>query len=679
MTESGDATNNDTTGKSERGTYNTAQSGSTVGIQAEEVHNSTVYQLLPDASPREKYEVGVRYLEHGVPSRARELIDDAIAHEYDGGEVRFHWMLAMLSKRSYRDLTPEERQNLRRNSEHLDNYADDEWKWALRAICKLLDCLTEPGEDTVLALKELRAVQPRQRDKIIRHLDLVLTAGVRDSLWAETREAAERARLSGDRRERVWAYFHRDPIGPRVRKPAGKSTTAGDSFQAMSWSGLFVLAVGYIGWLVLAHAALLPVLAYLLALVASCVAARHGLEWRYRRKRLDSKDREYLGRWRGNRTPEGGFANRVDRSFQHYFSTYVPAAADRETWLAQTNGIRNALRDEVVELYRESRVDVERVNWLIQHLVSDVRRRWKTGTLLEYREHYRVAQTTKISCSLALLVLLPAASYVIVTAVRTNPLPAAAVTLLALVSARASSVRWSHIIGERWRLVEDHREYERQSEQRHAVYRRWKEKLDSSRPSENEMEKWLNCDKTMILDAALRHYQLAWRDIIAHAFLQTPAAHYRRARVSGGPWRYSKYAIRVFLITQDGVREVSTELDFERATTADEERNNFRFDAVSSVGVTTTGTYGYALQLTLMNGPTRNIRVTEPVVSGSGPDENPDVFSRMNLDATGFAHTLHILEGIAADGKRWIDRDGSVRGDPEVAANQSPDLDPIPR
>ena len=29
----------------------------------------------------------------------------------------------------------------------------------------------------------------------------------------------------------------------------------------------------------------------------------------------------------------------------------------------------------------------------------------------------------------------------------------------------------------------------------------------------------------------------------------------------------------------------------------------------------------------------------------------------MDLDATGFSHALHILEGIAAEGRDWIDRD----------------------
>jgi len=235
-------------------------------------------------------------------------------------------------------------------------------------------------------------------------------------------------------------------------------------------------------------------------------------------------------------------------------------------------------------------------------------------------------------------------------------------TLVALASGRAATLRWVPIINEQRWYTEDFREYERISKDRRTEYKRWKERLASTCPSEDEMETWLNCDKTLFLDEALRGYRLEWRDIIAYVFLQTPAKSYKRARVRGGPWRYSKYDIRLFLITQDGVREISTELDFERAAFNGQERNNFRFDAVSSVHVTKTGDLGYTLGLTLTNGPTRKIRVTDPEGYQSDSSESPDAFSKINLDTAGFEPTLHILEGIAAEGKGWIDRRPHTNG-----------------
>jgi hypothetical protein len=48
------------------------------------------------------------------------------------------------------------------------------------------------------------------------------------------------------------------------------------------------------------------------------------------------------------------------------------------------------------------------------------------------------------------------------------------------------------------------------------------------------------------------------------------------------------------------------------------------------------------------------------------PSENPAIFSEIDLDATGFTHTLHILEGIAAEGKDWADRVPYANSDPEA-------------
>lgn len=638
---------------------NAAEPWSTVGIQAGgDVHDSNVYIVAPDAPPDQKYAVGVRFLEDGVPLRARELIGEAIAHRHDNGEVRFHWTLAMLSKRSVRDLTHSERDQLSHTRSILRHYLEDEWKRALQAIFGLLDCCTDAGDDdSGTAFKRLDDLPAQQRDKIIRHLDLVLTGTIKDKLWTETRQAANNDRLSNDRLGRVWAYFHPKPAQPRVRKPVTDSTTLGDRMRAIAWSSLFVLTVGYLGWLVLMHGTTVPIFAYLIAAAAGYIGTRNGLEWLYRTERLKAKERDYFGQRGVNQAPEGGFANQVDHSFNHYSYKYAPNGVDRAAWLADTAGIRNTLRDEIVELYRESRIGVDRVNWLIGYLIRDVRNRWKAGTLWEYREQYRTARSAKLWCSLSLAALIIAAVDVIVTAIQTTPLLASIAAFAALLSGRFAAISWLRIISERRRSAEELQESQRLFEERQKAYQRWKKRLDSTRPSETEMEIWLNCDKTILLDEALQHYRLAWRDIIAHAFLQTPARYRKKARVSGGPWRYSKYDIRLFLITQDGVREVSTELDFEHVSLNGQERNNFRFDAVSSVHVARTGQLSHTLELTLMNGPTRNIRVTDPEVRQSNPDENPENFSKINLDAAGFTHTLHILEGIAAEGKNWIDRD----------------------
>ncbi|GAB2767435.1 hypothetical protein [Amycolatopsis magusensis] len=641
-------------------TGNTATDGATVGIQANEVHSSTVYQILPDASPEEKYKVGIAYLRDGVPSRARELIEEARALGHDGAEVRFHWVLALLSKRSYRDLTTEEREQLANIPRTYEELPVNEWTPSLKAVCALLVCLSDTASDPGPALRDLTGLPAPQREMIVRHLDLVLTGSLRDSFWAEIRQNAEEAQFDLDRGNRVWAYFQPKPIRPRARPPAPTTTTAGDHIRATINTLAGGLAVGYLGKTVILAARPLPILAYFLALAAACVAARNGLRWHYRSERLTAKERQFRGREYGPPTLEAGFARSVDRAFQHYFHKYAPKEAERKSWVTEIAGFQRSLRNEIVDLYRESRIPVGRVHWLIRFTTREVRSKWQKGTLFEYREQYRVSTATKVSCSLSNILLVACTAYVFSAAIEVDLLPNAAAGLVAVAGALGAVPKWSRVFSERQRIKEEWLEHDEVLSAREAEYDRWVDKLDSTRPSETEMEDWLTADKTMVLDSALKHYRLAWRDVLTHAFLQTPGNNCKRARVPDGPLRYSKYDIRLFLITQDGVREISTEMDFEHARRNGQERNNFRFDAVSSVHVASTTELSYTLELTLMNGDPRNIRVTDPNRDRAAPGESPRSLARMSLDAAGFAHTLHILEGIAAEGKRWIERDPYV-------------------
>lgn len=635
---------------------NTADVWSTVGIQAQYVNNSTAYVVNTDASPRTKYDAGVRYLEDGVRTKAKELIDDAIAHGHDSGEVRFHLLLAMLSKRSRRQLSPSELQQLSSLRESVEHCADDEWKRGSRTICDLVDCSDDPATDPGPVHKELLELQADQRAKILKHLDLFLAGSVKDELWAERRDAAKNGRTSNDRLNRVWAYFCPDPIGPRAKPPDPVYTTARDRLVAVTATALLVLACGYLGWLVLHNAAPIPVLAYVLAVAAGYVGARCGLEWRYRAQRLRDTERTVSRTWRVNQAPEGGFANRIDQLFDYYFAKYVPKDVDRQRWLADTAGFRNLLRDEVVDLYREARVPETKVRWLVRYLVSDVRNRWNKATLFDHRTRYQTQPTIKLWCCVGIATMVPTVGTVVDAAIRSSPLTASAATFVAVVGGWIAAHRWLHIHMERRRYAEEQQRHHQCIAERHDAYERWQTKLKRLRPAEAEMEAWLEHDKIMLLDDAIRRYKLTWGDVVAHTFLQTPAQRYKRTRARNGPWRYSRYDIRLFLITDDGVRVVSTELDFERATFHGQQRTNFRFDAVTSIDVTRTEQLHHTLDLTLASGPTMSVSVTDPDPSHLEPDESPGALTEITLEATGFAHTLYLLEGIAAEGKQWIAR-----------------------
>ena len=90
-------------------TNNTAGPHSFVGAQVGQMHDSEIYVVGPDDPPEMIYDVGVRYLESGIPGKAREHIERAHARGLDHPELHLNRALAILSKRSYRDLNKADR------------------------------------------------------------------------------------------------------------------------------------------------------------------------------------------------------------------------------------------------------------------------------------------------------------------------------------------------------------------------------------------------------------------------------------------------------------------------------------------------------------------------------------------------------------------------------------------
>lgn len=633
-------------------TTNTAEN-STVAIQAQVVHNPTVNQYS-EQPPEKTFEFGRNHLENGVPVRARELIRDAIARGYDNAEARFHLVLSLLSNRSYRELTGDERDELRNLQQgYLISRTGNEWERGMNVVCELLKHLDDAKSDPAPSLQSLRSLPAWQREKIVRHCDLVLAGGIKDSLWAETRDTANENQLTHGRRNRAWAYFHPEPAKARSRNPTPPAVTTRDWFYAWLGTGLLITGLAVLGWILLEYPTSISLISYIAWMICGAVAVRSGYEWRYRTQRLTAKEYDY-SRLNLHDVPKQGFASRVGHDFEHYAHKYAPKSADRSSWLADTRGIRNTLRNEVVELYREQRVQSDQVRWLIRYLIQDLRSRWLNGTIFAHREQYRTPLRIKALCVLVLTFGILAALTVAGNDFSTEP-TLATISLFAItVGGRIAALRWWSLCSERRRFAEETLENMRAHEHREFAYERWKNKLHSTRPTEHDMEMWLQCDKILLIEEALQHYNLAWQNIIAHTIVQTPASCRRRARTFDGPWRYQRYQFQLFLITTDGVRELNRWLYFETATFHGRERGHFRFDAVSSLQVTESEVCKYSLELTLTNGPARIIDVTDPHQDLEHPiSPNPEV-SRVELDSAGFNHALYVLEGIAAEGKAWI-------------------------
>ncbi|MEU4773950.1 hypothetical protein [Micromonospora sp. NPDC023644] len=634
-------------------TTNVAQGDAHVGVQAQAIHGDVYYQLPPDASPKERFRTGVKYLDARMPARARELIEEAVARGYETDEVRFHWLLALLSGRTLRQLGSEDLTTLSAICGRITRvHGRGEWTVGLRSVLRLLSSLNTA--DTELILKELDELRPRQRDKILDHLGVLLEGPVEDQLWHRSVDRARAGQKAGDRKNRVRLFFHPSPAPPRVRPVQPAVIPAGEWLRALAATAAFALAAGNVARLLLQRGELAPVLAYLVAAAGVAAFMVGGADRHFRRERRRLKEAASAPpTQRRAKPPGGGFARKVDRLFDTYFGRYVPRDTGRSHWLAQTAGIRRHLRDELVEIYREQRVDAGEIAWLVRHLVGDVRQRWENDTLAAHRAGLRTPWPSIALWAVGLAAVVAGALWVAPAAALTAPLGGTASVLLAVVSAVFGARAWFRIVAERRRVPAEEAERAQELAERQAAYERWQQKL-SRKPSDAEMASWLECDRRILVDEAMRHYRLRPSQVIAHAFIEAPAGSYKRARVHRGPWRYSRYRLLLFLLTDDGVRQVNIDLDFEEGVAHGTQRLNYRFDTVAAVRIDGVATQQQTFELTLVNGAPIRVRVTESSTDGIQPGEDPGALSRVALDASGLLHTLNVLEGIAAEGKQWI-------------------------
>nr|WP_237683733.1 hypothetical protein [Nocardiopsis sinuspersici] len=636
------------------------------------MHNSNVYVVGPDDPPEDIYRVGCQYLNDGVPRKAREHIERARARGFDGPEVRFHWVLAILSKRSYRDLAKEARAVLAGLSARTGTAGRDGWRQGLNAVFALLACVDGSGGDPEAAMAQLHSLPDPQHGLILRHLVLVLTGSMRQGVWQQLREKAAEEQCARERVDRVWAYFAPEPAEARARYPAPQNTTGWDVLRGLLLAGVSLFAVATLMKSALAQGSLLALLSCLAVLVFGPVTGWHITLWNHQHRRRMAKEREYGYLFSSPSPPKGGFTDQVTRDFDHYFAKYAPETESRGTWLEQTKGVRRSLRNEVARVYRETGVEADQVRWLIRFMVRDVRRRWLAGQPLEPHELHRADTATKVWCVILCLLLTVAIVTTVVIAFQQAPVPAVGGALLTMVTGWFAIPLWLRVHSERRRYNEELQEREEILGTRQDEYARWKGKLDTLRPTETEMEAWLDADRTLILDKALKHHRLAWHEVIAHAFLVTPQRPCKSAHERRGPWRYSRYEIRVFLVTNEGVREATADLDFERARWPLSGRDNYRFEAFSSVQVKIESARRYTLNITLTNGPTKSTVVSEAPTRDAVDEESRDEASKINLDAAGFSHTLRILEGIAAEGKPWLER---ATEPPPAFASEHPEPD----
>ncbi|GLW12773.1 hypothetical protein Misp01_79010 [Microtetraspora sp. NBRC 13810] len=616
-----------------------------------------------DSPPERKFQAGVHFLDGGMPGRAWQLIQDAVAGGYRTNKVCFHWLLALVSGRTRYGLSKEEAAMLRNERNLFRLTGDDEWAEGVRTIRRLLDSAGRKEADTRVLLKELDELGEPQRAMILRHLEQFLDGPIAEQMWHRALSQAKREQMAGDRANRLWKFFEPAPLGLREQVVQQPNTPLGVYVRIVMATAVFLAATVHLGYMLVQGGRVIALLAYLSSIVGGYYGVRKGVEWRFRVLRRRAKDMEYgpPSASRSDGQPEG-FAKRVDHRVDHYFAVYVPSGVDRELWLASTAGIRRSLRDELVEIYREKRVGVEKIDWLIRHRVGVVRRRWQAGTLWSYRGELATPLSTKAGTVLGLAASVAGGTWAVSEALLVAPLGAFFSTVLGLASGWLGVRAVLGVLLERRRFAADKRESMQTLDGDREALGQWRAKL-ADKPKDREMAVWLDCERKLVLDEVLKHYRLTMSNVIAHAFIEAPAPSTRRARVTGGPWRYRKYRLLAFLLTADGVRQLTVDLNFDEGAFRVRERSNYRFDMIAAVRVRQGDDGESIFELAIVDGQKISVQVMDPGTEVLQEGETPGAVSEVTLDASGLHYTLHVLEGIAAEGKEWLEHENRRGGE----------------
>ncbi|WP_433831409.1 hypothetical protein ACQP2E_13435 [Actinoplanes sp. CA-015351] len=652
---------------------NIAEGDASIGVQVGVLHgNAYVYQTAPTATPAEKLQVAVHYLQGGSPREAERRLSALVFEDrFSSAEIAYHWSLSVLSGRSLTSLSSADMNQLEQAFGMADQYPSGRWWRCVGVIRMLVNALLTVGPENQQALGQaLQAystLPETDRQDIERHLSQTLSGVAQDHIEQLNAEHVRQARMAGDRAVRVPKFFEPDPVEP-VAKVA-RAAPAESTWLPLAGGGLLL----FLGAVTLVQAAaarsvLAAVTVFVLLAAGGWAVVRHGLDRAFLRSRLAAKDAElrfgtraaYLGP--GGNSLRAGFADAIASIIDTAFASQQPREPQlRDSFWRDTAGLRTALHGDLIDLYGIRGIRPEQVRYLAAHHSEGIAGRWRAGTLDDFRREYRPSATPP--AFLAGVAALGAAVALVL-------LSMTAMTFCALVVAAPMlffGARFAHqgglaLYGERRRLALDTTEFEQRHREERAAYDRWVTWL-SDRPTDVEMGYWLALDLAYWKRGVMGDYRLSNRDLLTHLTLTEAAPNARRARDVGGPFRHSAYTVLLFLLTEGGVRQVQAKLDFAGGGFSGERRTTFRYDAIGSVQVTEVGLrFGdqklvtrQAFQLALVNG--HSIRVLLDDFSDESIDylrENPDHLARLASDAAGVTSALHILEAVAADGRDWI-------------------------
>jgi hypothetical protein len=655
---------------------NTAMGQAHVGVQGV-VYGDVRYEVHGEDPPKKKYAVAKNNIAGNMPRRAEELIKEVVAAGFTADDLAYYWTIAILSDRTFDQIGTEQLADLRRAYELSANDPADGWHDALTIVSRLVDCLLDEETHgrldrvTFDALIEAYERLPEaRRDEIRRHLNLILTGGIEESLADQSAEEVRARRMESNRRKRVWKFFEPVPEEPRSKPPEEPTL---DPFPRMLLIGAAVmggagLALAFV--LVAKGDGTAALIAGLLVGVGGWAFAFYGPEL-------------FPARFSTPPPAPSEFSAYVRRTVERQFAANAPEAApEKSRWSRETSKIKKVLTREIVDLYSDPEVPPGGLEWLIKWHAKQSARRWAAGELEEEQDTSQFGVLGAMGLGLGALVALVEMLQVQVR------ITGVAVTWLVFGAILLLASRGDVYLVRRRTYPAEKAAFDKRLTGERSAYEKWSTKL-ADRPTDDEMARWLDYDKIYLKSLAMNQYGLAKKDVIAHAILTEAADNTRRARVPNGRERYTAYVVWVFLLTEAGVRQVSLRLDFASGLARDQMRMTFRYDAIASARVIETGvwfddghrqvilpkadgrkdekngkdkkdddstskiSFHQVFRLSLVDGQDIEIVVAsfnEIFDTDEGDAKPPPVSDTAELTGA-----LRILEAVAADGPTWIE------------------------
>lgn len=677
---------------------NRAEDNASIGQQIGRIDAGTVvvwsqtYELHSD-SPAALFELGRNYLAGGAAAEALELIGRAIARGHRSPEVAYYSALSVLAGKPFDQVSHLDIEVLRLAVGMADEFEFGPWREATHVAHDLLDCYARQRTPDVVFdpeafdhVMERHDQLPEQRqEEIGRHLAMLLAGAGRDRMDAERRKQIRRHRMGGNRRRRAPLFFDADPVEPRRRQP--DPPLSGWSRWCLLGTGTILLAAAAIWVLIgVAHAGAVHALAlaglWAPGLFGLVVLGAEQVYLTWANHRVDAIRRTVRDPNPELRPIDGlaiVVAYRVDKAGPKDLEDH--AAFD--VAIAGEEALLVTVLSELYGPDSSSPVTALELDWLIHWHARRLADRWRSGQLDRWSNHRRLTRGRAAGLAAAAAAAAAGGIVAAVTLLHWQfgvgvavLVGATALTVLGVLAVKAGHP----VLSDRRRVREEHAAYETLLVDEQQAWKAERERL-RWRPSDVEMATWMDYDKDLIRLEAMRRWGLTNRDVVGHVVVTEAAKICRRSRERGGPARYSRYVVHLFLLTTNGVRQLDVTVDFDTGAENNQQRHAFRYDAIARVKIEepTVRRHGrrqnaspegggpddgtprpvlrQSLSLTLIDGTRIDIKAEyQDQIADEDRDDREALFD-LERQTSGAVSALRTLESVAGEGREWLKRE----------------------